>query len=217
MSINYVMAVPSNEYYGSIALIYSEIKNSLLRKVKNLSIKIDKYSCEDIIHDAFEDLLKRESISVESSINDALKKYLTFKTKLNAKSFLQPRYKNEKSKSTTHLDFLGLDYDHINAEDVNDKIISEQRLEVQKIKKYLTVKEWKIIELYFYQNLSVREIGRKMECSYGTIHIKLKNIISKIQKIISTDGAYAPSVTKINYPSLSGLAANGQNNLQYAV
>ena len=37
------------------------------------------------------------------------------------------------------------------------------------------------------------------------------------EKIISTDGAYAPSVTKINYPSLSGLAANGQNNLQYAV
>ena len=72
-----------------------------------------------------------------------------------------------------------------------------------------------MLKLYFYQNLSVREIGKKMECSYGTIHIKLKNIISKIQKIISTDGAYAPSVTKINYPSLSGLAANGQNNLQY--
>lgn len=217
MSKKYIRKIPSNEYSGSIALIYSEIKTSLLRKVKRLSINIDRFSCEDIIHDAFVDLLKRESLSIESSVSDAIKKYLTFKSKLNAKSFLKPRYNKEYSKTIMHLNFMGLDNQNINAETVNDKIVSEERLEVQKIKQHLSSKEWNVLELYFYHNVSLREIGKRIGCSYVTVRNKLKNIISKIQKFISTDGVSTPSVNKLKYQSVSRLATSRQHNLQYAV
>ena len=217
MSIKYNSTISSKEYHDHIGIIYSELKNKLLKKVNNLSVKIDRYSAQDIMHDAYVDLLKRNSLNIETSIDDAIKKYLNFKTKLNAKSFLKPRYQKEFSKSTTHLDFLGLDYENLNNENVGDKIISDERLEVQKIKKILGHSEWKIIELYFYQNLSSREIGKKMGCSHRKVQLKLKDIISKIKQFISTDGEISPSVPKINYQSISGSAADRSFNLQYAV
>ena len=93
--------------------------------------------------------------------------------------------------------------------------INEDKLDALKIKKLLTKSEWKLIDLYFYQNLSFRKIGKKLFLDPKTIKSRLQNVINKISTLTETNGVNAPLAILIQN-SINGSATNTKYQ-QYAV
>lgn len=210
-----VNEIISTQIFDLVTNKYLELSRKLNSKLVS-SFKLDKVSAEDLIHDTFEELLKKKDfVSVEDSVDKAINAFLFSKIKFKAKSYFKPRYQSELSKTNIHFDFVGTDYEKIENKMIDKASINEDKLDALKIKKLLTKSEWKLIDLYFYQNLSFRKIGKKLFLDPKTIKSRLQNVINKIATLTETNGVNAPLAILIQN-SINGSATNTKYQ-QYAV
>ena len=63
----------------------------------------------------------------------------------------------------------------------------ELKLQIERLRECLEVltdAEWELIQALFYENLSERELSKKMNCHHMTIHNQKVRILKKLKKLI---------------------------------
>lgn len=158
-----------DDFYGYIYII---VKNSV-------SICLTDEDIEEIISDVFIAIWKN---SEKLSNTTNLKAYLAG----TAKNVIKNKYRK------IELNFSISDYeerivDNSNLEKITEQ--NEQNVMIKEVLKTLKNEEYKIFIMFYYEEISIKEIAKELKCSVG----KVKTTLYRVRKIIKRnleDGGY---------------------------